>query len=61
VAGIRHRCRAHNQYEAERTFGAEFMAHKRHAEAEVRRRQGGVRGSRIETSSPGSGSSISGR
>jgi hypothetical protein len=29
VAGIRLRCRAHNQYEAERTFGAEFMRHKR--------------------------------
>jgi len=29
VAGIRLRCRAHNQYGAERTFGAEFMRHKR--------------------------------
>jgi len=27
--GIRLRCRAHNQYEAERVFGAEFMARKR--------------------------------
>ena len=29
VSNIRMRCRAHNQYEAERTFGAEFMRHKR--------------------------------
>jgi 5-methylcytosine-specific restriction endonuclease McrA len=29
VEGIRLRCRAHNQYEAERMFGAEFMRHKR--------------------------------
>ena len=29
VEGIRLRCRAHNQYEAERVFGAEFMRHKR--------------------------------
>jgi len=29
VAGIRLRCRAHNQYEAELTFGIEFMSHKR--------------------------------
>ena len=31
VAGIRLRCRAHNQYAAERTFGADFMRHKREA------------------------------
>jgi hypothetical protein len=36
VAGIRLRCRAHNQYEAERTFGAEFMRHKRIAAGEAR-------------------------
>jgi len=29
ATNIRLRCRAHNQYEAERTFGAEFMRHKR--------------------------------
>jgi len=29
VGGIRLRCRAHNQYGAECTFGAEFMRHKR--------------------------------
>ena len=35
VSGIRLRCRAHNQYEAECTFGAEFMRHKRMAAAEA--------------------------
>jgi len=29
VDGMRLRCRAHNQYGAERTFGVEFMRHKR--------------------------------
>jgi 5-methylcytosine-specific restriction endonuclease McrA len=29
VANLRLRCRAHNQYQAECTFGAEFMRHKR--------------------------------
>jgi hypothetical protein len=29
VTGLRLRCRAHNQYEAERRFGCEFMRHKR--------------------------------
>ena len=36
VAGIRLRCRAHNQYQAECTFGSEFMRHKRIAAAEAR-------------------------
>jgi len=36
VGGIRLLCRAHNQYEAERTFGAEFMRRKRQAAAEAR-------------------------
>jgi hypothetical protein len=36
VDGIRLRCRAHNQYEAERTFGAEFMRHKRISALEAR-------------------------
>jgi 5-methylcytosine-specific restriction endonuclease McrA len=31
IGGIRLLCRAHNQHEAERTFGAEFMHHKREA------------------------------
>jgi len=31
VAGVRLRCRAHNQYGAECTFGAEFMREKREA------------------------------
>jgi hypothetical protein len=34
--GIRLRCRAHNQFGAECTFGAEFMRHKRVAAAEAR-------------------------
>ena len=29
MEGMRLRCRAHNQYEAERTFGAGFMSQKR--------------------------------
>jgi hypothetical protein len=36
VTGIRLRCRAHNQYGAECTFGSEFMRHKRIAAAEAR-------------------------
>jgi 5-methylcytosine-specific restriction endonuclease McrA len=36
VANLRVLCRAHNQYEAERAFGAEFMRHKRIAAAEAR-------------------------
>jgi hypothetical protein len=42
VEGLRLRCRAHNQYEADRAFGAEFMRRKRHgarlARAEARER-----------------------
>jgi len=38
VAGVRLLCRAHNQHAAERTFGAEFMRHKRAAAAEGRER-----------------------
>jgi len=37
VEGIRLRCQAHNQYEAERSLGSEFMARKRH-DAKVPRR-----------------------
>ena len=36
VSGIRLLCRAHNQHAAERTFGTEFMRHKRIAAAETR-------------------------
>ena len=36
VDGVRLRCRAHNQYAAECTFGSEFMRHKRIAAAEAR-------------------------
>jgi 5-methylcytosine-specific restriction endonuclease McrA len=42
VDNLRLRCRAHNQYEAERTFGAEFMKAKRD-QAEERRRQAAAR------------------
>jgi 5-methylcytosine-specific restriction endonuclease McrA len=34
---LRLRCRAHNQYEADRVFGAEFMNGKRRERAEVRK------------------------
>jgi len=36
VDGMRLRCRAHNRYEAERAFGAEFMSRKRDAAAHAR-------------------------
>jgi 5-methylcytosine-specific restriction endonuclease McrA len=36
VDNLRLRCRAHNQYTAERTFGSEFVRHKRIAAAEGR-------------------------
>jgi hypothetical protein len=36
VTGIRLRCRAHNQYQAERTFGVDFMRHKRRSAQEGR-------------------------
>jgi hypothetical protein len=42
VANLRLRCRAHNQYEAERAFGASFMKAKREETAE-RRRQAAAR------------------
>jgi hypothetical protein len=38
VGGLRLRCRAHNQYEAERTFGSEFMQSKRQQALEQRMR-----------------------
>jgi 5-methylcytosine-specific restriction endonuclease McrA len=50
VAGVRLLCRAHNQYEAERTFGAGFMSEKREqarraaAEARTRAAAAGTRG-----------------
>ena len=34
VSNLRLRCRAHNQYEAERTYGAGFMRHKRERRAD---------------------------
>ena len=36
VAGIRLRCRAHNQLEAEQAFGREFMTYKREASQQAR-------------------------
>jgi 5-methylcytosine-specific restriction endonuclease McrA len=48
VSNVRLLCRAHNQYEAERAFGDEFMRHKRLAAAEARaaaRDGGGARAS----------------
>ena len=46
VVGIRLRCHAHNQYEAECAFGAEFMRHKREEarrKAEARRQEADAR------------------
>jgi 5-methylcytosine-specific restriction endonuclease McrA len=46
VEGLRLRCQAHNQYEAERAFGVEFMRRKRErarVAAAERRRQAGAR------------------
>jgi 5-methylcytosine-specific restriction endonuclease McrA len=39
LANLRLRCRAHNQYEAERTYGAGFMEGKREAARERRERE----------------------
>ena len=39
VSGIRLRCRAHNQLDAERTYGAEFMRHKRESAKRARAEQ----------------------
>ena len=36
ASNIRLRCRAHNQYAAERTYGAAFMQHKREQTADAR-------------------------
>jgi hypothetical protein len=36
ASDLRLRCRAHNQFTAERTFGSEFMRHKRTAAVEAR-------------------------
>ena len=52
VSGIRLRCRAHNQYQAECTFGAEFMRHKRIAAAEART-AARARAVRLETAATG--------
>jgi hypothetical protein len=51
VAGIRLRCRAHNQYGAECTYGAEFMRLKRESNrcALLERRQANTPGDRVRT------------
>jgi len=41
VENLRLRCRAHNQYTAECTFGSEFMRHKRIAAAQCARGRAG--------------------
>jgi 5-methylcytosine-specific restriction endonuclease McrA len=43
VGNIRLRCRAHNQFEADRAFGPEFMRTRREAAREARRAAGEVR------------------
>ena len=49
IGGIRLQCRAHNQYGAERTFGAEFMKHKREsAQREAVAHAGRVRRAALE-------------
>jgi 5-methylcytosine-specific restriction endonuclease McrA len=48
VAGMRLRCRAHNQYEAERTFGAGFMDEKRQAAQRTAARRRAAAGAEAE-------------
>ena len=55
VSGIRLRCRPHNQFAAERTFGTEFMRNKRLAAAE--RRVAGT--ARVRAAAEGVGDSVS--
>jgi hypothetical protein len=50
VGGIRLRCRAHDQYSAERAFGSEFMQGKRQ---EARARMAGARPGAPDCTSPG--------
>jgi len=52
VSGIRLLCRAHNQHAAERTFGAEFMRHKRIAAAEARAAAKAQAAARAKTVAP---------
>jgi len=57
VSNVRLLCRAHNQYEAERAFGAEFMRHKREA-ARIRASEAGAR---RPSSAASAGASTGGR
>jgi len=52
VSNIRLRCRAHNQHAAERTFGVEFMNHKREMATAARARAAATRLSTTATPSP---------
>jgi len=52
VSNIRLRCRAHNQHAAERTFGVEFMNHKREMATAARERAAATRLSTTATPSP---------
>jgi 5-methylcytosine-specific restriction endonuclease McrA len=54
VSNIRLRCRAHNQHAAERTFGVEFMNHKREIATAARERAAATRLSTTATPSPAS-------
>jgi hypothetical protein len=48
VEGIRLRCRTHNQFTAEQTFGGEFMHHKREqARTRSRANPSGIEGSSV--------------
>jgi 5-methylcytosine-specific restriction endonuclease McrA len=51
VEGMRLRCRVHNQYEAERVYGAEFMARKRR-EARLLRAEARARAAEQEQAMP---------
>ncbi|MEO5987926.1 MAG: HNH endonuclease, partial [Candidatus Eisenbacteria bacterium] len=54
---LRLRCRAHNQYEARRVFGAGFMEHKRHearSKTTRAREQAAEKTAAIDTTAPAS-------
>jgi hypothetical protein len=63
IGGMRLRCRAHNQYTAERTFGTEFMRHKRQdaaaRRAETARREAFAADARASTTAGARPSSFS--
>jgi len=59
VADIRLRCRAHNQYQAERTFGAGFMQRKRDEAHRARERLVRNQASRRQPASPAAAPTVS--